>query len=202
MLCGTYASSRAEDIKGGVGVFIGSSKALKKVKSKQGSSKSKQRGRKNGAKMSPLDATGTKKQLQVNTREIEIYKELIRRNPNDASSHGSLAYVYYKSRRYQEASEYFKRAIRLRPEALWFYLQGHSLFELRRYQEAVEHLEWALSVTPQSQGARYYLALSYHCLGNRAAATKEAATLEESNKYLASELRKRLVKGAAKGARV
>lgn len=125
-------------------------------------------------------------------KEIQIYKELIARTPDNASLYASLAYVHYKSHRFEAAIEYYQQAIQLTAHPLWCYHLGHALSESGRYMEAIGPFTQAVALNPQYDVARYDLSLAYLKAGKKKAAMEQLEILSTSNQYLADELSKQI----------
>ncbi len=76
-------------------------------------------------------------QLGKNEENITSQLEIIRNNPNDASEWGLLLAAFMFAKRYEEAYQYFLKAIALFPEEWELYIHGGDICErLKRYDEA------------------------------------------------------------------
>lgn len=104
----------------------------------------------------PMDDT---KNLQ---KEVEVLKQAIFINPDDAEAHCNLGAVYFTLGRYPEAIDACKQAICIKPDdAEAHFCLGSSYFPLGRYPEAVDAFKEAIRIKPDLADAHFRLGASY-----------------------------------------
>ncbi len=86
---------------------------------------------------------------------MEVKKQLIEMEPENARYHYSLGVTLHEMKRYEEALEAEKKALELAPENARYYNSlGVTLHEMKRYEEALEEKKKALELEPEN--AEYY----------------------------------------------
>jgi Flp pilus assembly protein TadD len=79
---------------------------------------------------------------------------LIERSPDDASAHHNLGTLLLRTRRFDEAAESYREALRLRPDNPATYLHlGYALKEAGRTAEATLAWEQVLRLAPGDPAA-------------------------------------------------
>lgn len=104
-------------------------------------------------------------------RAIELYEQLVARNPNYAPAFINLGTIYFHLRRYGRAEELYRRATEIDPEyVLAFFDLGNVLDELNRPEDSIRAYLRAVDLAPRYADAHYNLALAYERSGeNRSA---------------------------------
>ncbi|HEY6489806.1 MAG: tetratricopeptide repeat protein [Terracidiphilus sp.] len=104
-------------------------------------------------------------------RAIELYEQLVARNPNYAPAFINLGTIYFHLRRYGRAEELYRRATETDPEyVLAFFDLGNVLDELNRPGDSIRAYLRAVELAPRYADAHYNLALAYERSGeNRSA---------------------------------
>ena len=116
---------------------------------------------------------------------IQIYKELIERNPDNARYHNSLGIALQGMKRYEEAFGEKQKAVELDPENADYHDSlSVTLHEMGKYEEALEETRKAVELEPES--ARYHdsFGTTLHGMGRYEEALKEkrkAVELEPEN---------------------
>lgn len=107
-------------------------------------------------------------------RLLEQYRDVVRRRPEDADAHASLAQLLVRLKRTEEAVPEFERAVALDPQspAHQFSL-GKALADLHRWRDAVDSLQRAQQMRPADAATTYELAHALHQNGAPAAAVDE-----------------------------
>ncbi len=78
-------------------------------------------------------------QEALDVEEIEIYKQEVEKNPDDAEAHYNLGVAYYDSGKYQEAIEACKQVIRLDPDDAKVHNNLAAAYgKSGKYQEEIE----------------------------------------------------------------
>ncbi|MCI8550511.1 MAG: tetratricopeptide repeat protein [Lachnospiraceae bacterium] len=116
---------------------------------------------------------------------IQIYKELIERNPDNARYHNSLGIALQGMKRYEEALGEKQRAVEMEPENAQYHDSlSTTLHKMKRYKEALRETQKALELEPEN--ARYHdsLGVTLHEMEKYEEAFKEkrkAVELEPEN---------------------
>jgi len=106
-------------------------------------------------------------------RAIQLYLDVLNRDPSFWRSNFNLGLAYFKVGNYEGAADYLQRAIQIDPadSDQYVYL---ALAQLRlKRPEAVENARRALARNPHGRGYHYALGLIYEAAGDRAAALAE-----------------------------
>ncbi|MGA3066101.1 MAG: tetratricopeptide repeat protein [Tepidisphaeraceae bacterium] len=84
-----------------------------------------------------------------------ICRELLRRNPNDASALNLIGAVLAERREFEAAIDFYQRAIRLRPDVAELYRnRGNAHLELKQFDLAIESYRRAIQLNPQGADAQ------------------------------------------------
>lgn len=102
---------------------------------------------------------------------IDLYEQLVARNPNYAPAFINLGTIYFHLRRYGRAEELYRRATETDPGyVLAFFDLGNVLDELNRPEDSIRAYLRAVELAPRYADAHYNLALAYERSGeNRSA---------------------------------
>ena len=104
--------------------------------------------------------------LGAHTKEIEVYIQAIRINPNNAIAHYSLGIAYYELGFHKDAIEAFKQAIRIDPDYAKTYCNlGVTYGQLGFYKDEIEAYIQAIRIDPDYAKAHYNLGAAYGQLG-------------------------------------
>jgi tetratricopeptide (TPR) repeat protein len=87
---------------------------------------------------------------------IKYYREAIKLNPDDATTHYDLGVLLYSLKRFDEAEAEWRDAIKLNPHfSAAHYNLGVLLYGLKRFDEAVEECREAIKSNPYDTDAHY-----------------------------------------------
>jgi WD40 repeat protein/tetratricopeptide (TPR) repeat protein len=90
---------------------------------------------------------------------VERYADRVRRDPDDARAHHTLAHALGTVGRFAEAIEQIAHAIRLRPrEAHYRTVRGLAYREQRQYESAIADLDAVLQLEPDNRRAALFVA--------------------------------------------
>jgi len=99
---------------------------------------------------------------------IEIYAEILERDPGHAPACINLGTIFYNRREFAHAENLYRRATVADPSyALAFFDLGNVLDEMQRLHEAIEAYSHAIALVPQYADAHYNLALAFERQGER-----------------------------------
>ncbi len=108
---------------------------------------------------------------------IELYKQVLARDPKVWRANVDLAYTYYSLGRYDDAVRYFARSIEVDPvDGNQYLYLGLALAHLGRFHEAEAAIRRALVVRPQGPHYHYSLGIVLKQQGKLPAALKEFRT--------------------------
>lgn len=111
---------------------------------------------------------------------VPIYKELVRKFPNNATLRVDLSIAQYQARHYRESAETAKAALRLRPGLPTANLfLGASYLQLGQYASAIPPLQKALEAQPADRNVRLNLAEAYSEARQYQQAAQQFQTLAE-----------------------
>ena len=126
-------------------------------------------------------------------RAIQLYLDVLQRDPSFWRSNFNLGLAYYKVGNYEDAEGYLQRAIKIDPADADQYVYL-ALAQLRlKKPEAAENARRALARNPHGRGYHYALGLIYEAAGDRTGALAEFRTEmaeHPENATAAVELRK------------
>lgn len=112
---------------------------------------------------------------------------------SDAASFYALGMNHYESKRFKEAVEAFKQAIRLgSTEPKTYFSLGQSYYSLNLYKEAREAYKRAVRVKPDWAEAHYQLGWMYHILGDEDASQSQYKILQTLDPEMAASFQKLL----------
>jgi len=101
-----------------------------------------------------------------NFNEAEkLYKEIIKKKPNDLKSNFYLGTLYLQNKNYIEAKNILTISVKLQPEHANSYLNlGCAYAELGQYEKAVENLNKSLELDPKNENSYFNLGNTYRNL--------------------------------------
>ena len=112
----------------------------------------------------------------------------------DAASYYEIGMGHYQSKRFRDAVEAFKQAIRLgSTDPKTFFNLGQAYFSLNRFREARESFKRAVKYQPDWAEAHFQLGWMYHILGDRDSAQAQHKILQTLNPELAASFEKLLI---------
>lgn len=110
----------------------------------------------------------------------ESYRGMLQIDPEYPPALLRLGLVANDARRFEEAVGYLRRVAQRQPNsALAYQVLAESLHNLGRNEEAAASAERALKLTPDSPGAHYFAGRARAALGQREAALKHLAKLQQ-----------------------
>lgn len=123
--------------------------------------------------------------LRQPERAIAAYQDSYRANPRHVASARGVAWLHARGQRWDEAADWFQRALEIEPEHAdtWFNL-GYALEQTGDRERAIEAHRRATELNPQHDRAWYGLGMAHAHLGDHAAAAQalaEAARLQPMN---------------------
>ena len=105
---------------------------------------------------------------------IAEFERALALDPNLAEAYGCLGHTEFEMGQYQEAIEFFDKAIRLSPHnqdsAFWYGGKGGAYFGLQQYDQAIEWTRRAIAINPNFDHALFILAAALALSGHDAAA--------------------------------
>ena len=113
--------------------------------------------------------------------------------PKNVLAWYDLGYAYDELKRYNDAIEALRQAVRIDPEYVnaWNNL-GAAYVELRRYNDAIEALRHAVRIDPENANAWYNLGVAYASSGNRTEARNVVRELRRLDPVTADKLFNRI----------
>lgn len=116
-------------------------------------------------------------------RAIELYEQLLERNPAYAPACINLGTLHFHLRQFERAEELYRRATEIDPTyVLAFFDLGNVLDELQRLDESIASYLRAVKLTPRYADAHYNLALAFERRGERRAALRHWNTYVQIDK--------------------
>lgn len=110
----------------------------------------------------PSDALALEQQGKL-AEAADVWRSVIRQNPNDAEALASLGVILSKEHKYDEAAPIYKKAIALNPKLPGVELNlGLAEFKQGHFEAALAPLQAASAVDPHDQQASTLLGLSYY----------------------------------------
>jgi tetratricopeptide (TPR) repeat protein len=95
-------------------------------------------------------------------RAVELYKQILERDPGYAPAHINLGTIHFHMRRFELAEQYYRSATIADPGyVLAFFDLGNALDELQRFEESIEAYQQAIRLAPGYADAHYNLALAF-----------------------------------------
>jgi tetratricopeptide (TPR) repeat protein len=112
---------------------------------------------------------------------IAEFERALALDPNLAEAYGTLGHTEFEMGQYQEAIEFFDKAMRLSPQnqdsAFWYGGKGGAYFGLQQYDQAIEWARWAIAINPNFDPPLFILAAALALTGHDAEA-RDAEQLE------------------------
>lgn len=106
-------------------------------------------------------------------RAIEIYEQILAREPSYAPAYINLGTLNFHLRRYARAEELYRRATEADPGyVLAFFDLGNVLDELDRPEESITAYQQAVQLAPRYADAHYNLALAFERKGEERSALR------------------------------
>lgn len=106
-------------------------------------------------------------------RAIDLYHEILDRDPDYAPASINLGTLHFHLRQYVRAEEFYRRATVSDPSYVLAYFDlGNVLDELERMDEAITAYQQAVTLAPGYADAHYNLALAYERKGQHRAALR------------------------------
>lgn len=106
-------------------------------------------------------------------RAIELYEQILAREPGYAPAYINLGTLHFHLRQYRRAEELYRRATELDPRyVLAFFDLGNVLDELQRSDESIAAYLRAVELAPRYADAHYNLALAFERKGEPRAALR------------------------------
>lgn len=121
------------------------------------------------------------------TKAINLFLEILKRNPNDDNSWYNLGNVYSDINEYNKAIECYDKALDLNPikgKATIFFNKGNSYLDLEMYNDAEKCYKESLKINPKNVDTLFNLAVLYtreKKFDEAIKCYKEANTIKESH---------------------
>ncbi|TGD57862.1 tetratricopeptide repeat protein [Flavobacterium humi] len=114
-----------------------------------------------------LNLADTYVKLKQIDNAVALYKEALQNNQYNENSHGRIGGSFFAAKQFGEAAAMFKLGTIAYPDnaELWMNY-GNALAAGSNYKEAIPAFEQALQRNPSQRMVLYYLALTYHNMGN------------------------------------
>ena len=110
-------------------------------------------------------------------RAIQLYLDVLNRDPSFWRSNFNLGFAYYKVGNYDGAADYLQRAIKIDPTDSDQYLYlALAQLRLNKPEAAAENARRAIARNPHGRGYHYALGMIYEAARDRAAALAEFRT--------------------------
>lgn len=118
-----------------------------------------------------LNLADTYSKLNQPDSALVLYKEALQNNTYNANTHGRIGAALFAAKEFKRAAEMFKLGTAAYPDnaELWMNY-GNALAADGNYKAAIPVFEQSLRVNPSQKMVLYYLALTYHNLGDDAKA--------------------------------
>jgi len=117
-------------------------------------------------------------QVGMYERAIDVYKKVIKLEPNFARAHHNLGFAYYKVGDFDEARRDLQTAINLNPQNAYFhYTLGLLLHDYPEFEEAIDSFSQAISLNPEYIEALYERGILYDKLKHFKEAKKDFETI-------------------------
>ncbi|HAK88204.1 MAG TPA: hypothetical protein DCP24_03855 [Nitrospiraceae bacterium] len=110
------------------------------------------------------------------------------KKPDEAEEYFKRGLAYYKSGKYQEAIDAYRKALRLKPDASIYNKLATLHIIMNEYFEALDVLKQALDVDPYNPITRFNIGMAYFLSGNREAAMEEYILLNKIDRDRAENL--------------
>jgi tetratricopeptide (TPR) repeat protein len=106
-------------------------------------------------------------------RAVELYKQIVERDPLYAPALINLGTIYFHLRQFGRTEDLYRRAAEADPNyVLAFFDLGNVLDELERVDESIVAYRKAVALAPRYADAHYNLALAYERKGERRCALR------------------------------
>src|SRR5437667_428999 len=116
--------------------------------------------------------------------------------PSEATAYYYMGVEHFKSGRYKEAVEAYKRAISLKPDLAEAHNNlGVTYYKMGRDREAIESYKRAISLKPDYAEAYFNLGVVYLAAMNKTAALEQHTMLKSLDQKLSSEFYNVIYKG-------
>jgi tetratricopeptide (TPR) repeat protein len=127
------------------------------IKAAEEQNKKLEQRKKASAEVTALFEAGNKLADAGNNEEaIEQYKKALSLDPEQTGVYASIAECYRKMSKFQEALDYYQKAIAIKPDAALYTNMGVVLDKLGKQAEAQEAFKKAATVNPGGSAQSYY----------------------------------------------
>jgi tetratricopeptide (TPR) repeat protein len=92
---------------------------------------------------------------------IKAYEDALKRNPDRDDIAASLGKVYFSKERYNEAAEFYEKAVKIWPSSGNHYALGQAYMNAGRYTEADREFNTVLRMEPDKPDGNYGLGLNF-----------------------------------------
>ncbi len=112
-------------------------------------------------------------------RALEIFRQVVRANPNDVDALSAVAYIHRRQGRFEETIQELEKASALDPQNIDFRTAiAETYGAMRRFDEAIEGLDRALAIAPDR--ADLYFMKSSALITSTGATAEARAVLERA----------------------
>ncbi|HYE66598.1 MAG TPA: tetratricopeptide repeat protein [Pyrinomonadaceae bacterium] len=109
--------------------------------------------------------------------------------PKDAEGYHRMGLAHYQSKRFKEAVDAYKQALRLKPnDAQTYFDLGMAYYHLSRYEDAAQAYRRATRIRPDWAEAYFRAGWMYYVLGKKQAALEQHRSLQKLDSELATKL--------------
>ena len=92
---------------------------------------------------------------------IKAYQSAIRMDPFRDDSHIKLGNLYFSEKRYADAAQVYRQAVRVKPSTANYYSLGQAYLHLEQYGDAEDQFNQVLHLEPDRPSGNYGLGLTY-----------------------------------------
>ena len=124
-------------------------------------------------------------------KDIELFKQAIRNNTDDAKAYNNLGAAYGSSGMHKESIDAVKQAIKIKPDYIQAYNNlGVTYGNSGMHKDAVNAFKQAIKINPHYVWAHFHLGYAYIILEDKGSALEQYSILKSLGSVLADELLK------------
>ncbi|MES2543820.1 MAG: tetratricopeptide repeat protein [Bacteroidota bacterium] len=105
--------------------------------------------------------------LKLQDSAVVFYKQALQNNVYNENSHARIGNAFFAEKQYKQAAAMFKLGTVAYPDNTEFWMNyGNSLAADSNFKEAIPVFKKAFQINPSQRMALYYIAVTYHNLGD------------------------------------